>query len=266
MAAVAGCDPHLAVEHARATYPRSPRPIDTGSGDRVHRVAGAGMGEIPRDWPIRLAALLVVALLWIGAAALAWGSWAGLMAHPARRGAVAVGFALSAVAAFAPFTLSTGKRADLGDIWIFVPGLFLLLPALFLLPPYLDARERWVIDGDAVRWLGLVLFTAGGVLRLWPLFVLGPRFSGFVAIQEGHTLVTGGVYRWIRHPSYAGMLLNALGWVLLFRSAAGLCVLLPFTWLLLVRIRVEEGLLTSEFGGDYEAYRRRTWTLMPGVY
>ena len=39
-----------------------------------------------------------------------------------------------------------------------------------------------------IRWLGVVLFTVGGALRLWPVFVLGRRFSGLVAIQPGHTL------------------------------------------------------------------------------
>jgi protein-S-isoprenylcysteine O-methyltransferase Ste14 len=135
---------------------------------------------------------------------------------------------MSAVSAFAPFTtFGTGKRTDLSDVWIFLPGLLLIQPGLLLLPPWCDARDRWVIDGDAVRWLGLALFVAGGALRVATFFALGRRFSGLVAIQEGHTLVTGGLYRWIRHPSYAGALVNNLGWVLVFRSVAGLLVLLP---------------------------------------
>ena len=76
-------------------------------------------------------------------------------------------------------------------------GLVFALLAIWL-PPLLDRRERWVIDGDAVRWLGLALLVVGGVLRVWPMFVLGRRFSGLVAIQEGHQLVTDGVYPWIR--------------------------------------------------------------------
>ena len=59
---------------------------------------------------------------------------------------------------------------------------------------------------DAVRWAGFFLFAAGGALRLWPVFVLGDRLSGLVAIQPGHTLVTGGIYDVIRHPSYLGLI------------------------------------------------------------
>jgi protein-S-isoprenylcysteine O-methyltransferase Ste14 len=58
--------------------------------------------------------------------------------------------------------------------------------------------------------------TAGGVLRIWPVFVLGRRFSGLVAIQPEHTLATSGVYGNIRHPSYLGLLINSLGRALAF--------------------------------------------------
>jgi len=51
--------------------------------------------------------------------------------------------------------------------------------------------------------------------------VLGQRFSGLVAIQPGHTLVTSGVYGVIRNPSYLGLQINSLGWSLAFRSGVG---------------------------------------------
>ena len=47
------------------------------------------------------------------------------------------------------------------------------------LPAYTDRKELWTIDGDTIRWLGVVLFTAGGALRIWSVFVLGQRFSGW---------------------------------------------------------------------------------------
>ena len=134
------------------------------------------------------------------------------------------------------------------------------------LPAYTDRREFWTIDGDAVRWLGVVLFAAGGALRLWPVFVLGHRFSGLVAIQPGHTLVTSGVYGVIRHPSYLGLLVNSLGWALAFRSGVGVLLTALMIPPLLARIRAEERLLRTQFGDEYDAYRARTSRLIPGLY
>ena len=96
--------------------------------------------------------------------------------------------------------------------------------------------------------------------------MLGPRFSGLVAIQPGHTLVTSGVYGVIRHPSYLGLLISSLGWGLAFRSGVG--VLLAVLTLIPVvgRIRAEEVLLRSQFGAEYDAYRNRTSRLIPGFY
>ena len=117
-----------------------------------------------------------------------------------------------------------------------------------------------------MRWLGVVLFAAGGALRLWPVFVLGRRFSGLVAIQPGHTLVTRGIYGIIRHPSYLGLLVNALGWALAFRSGVGVLLTALTVPPLLARIRAEEQLLRTQFGSEYEVYCTRTWRLILGLY
>jgi protein-S-isoprenylcysteine O-methyltransferase Ste14 len=149
--------------------------------------------------------------------------------------------------------------------WVIVAfGLIGLIDAY--LPVYTDRKELWTLDGDAIRWLGVVLFAAGGALRIWPVFVLGRRFSGLVAIPPGHTLVTSGVYGVIRHPSYLGLLVNSLGWALAFRSGVGFLLTAFLIPPLVVRIRAEERLLRSQFGDEYEVYRRRTSRLIPGVY
>ncbi|HVW68609.1 MAG TPA: isoprenylcysteine carboxylmethyltransferase family protein, partial [Steroidobacteraceae bacterium] len=106
----------------------------------------------------------------------------------------------------------------------------------------------------------------GGVLRLWPVFVLGRRFSGLVAIQPQHELVTTGIYRFVRNPSYSGMLLGALGWALTFRSWLGVLITALLLIPLLARIRAEERLLAEHFGVEYASYRNRTWRLVPGIY
>jgi protein-S-isoprenylcysteine O-methyltransferase Ste14 len=124
--------------------------------------------------------------------------------------------------------------------------------------------DRWRCD--AVRWVGVALFAVRGMLRLWPVVVLGDRFSGLVALQPGHRLVTSGVYGVIRHPSYLGLLVNSLGWALAFRSGVGVVITAITIVPLVGRILAEERLLGGEFGAEYEAYRGRTWRLVPGVY
>ena len=138
--------------------------------------------------------------------------------------------------------------------------------AIGFVPAYADRLDVWTFDGDAVRWLGVVIFTVGCILRIVPVFVLGNRFSRLVAIQPGHTLVTTGVCGTIRHPSYLGVLLFLAGWSLVFRSGIGLALTAVLLVPLVARIDAEERLLRSQFATEYAAYRARTARLIPGIY
>jgi protein-S-isoprenylcysteine O-methyltransferase Ste14 len=214
----------------------------------------------------RVALLTIVGtLVYLGLAVLGWGGFAVFFAHPARI-ALAIALSLSAGAAlFSGGNLSPGEREDRANRWVLMAFALIGLLSAYL-PAYTDRKGFWTLDGDAVRWLGVALFAAGGALRLWPVFVLGRRFSGLVAIQPGHALVTTGVYGVIRHPSYLGLLINSLGWALAFRSGVGVLLTALLIPPLLARIRAEETLLHSQFGGEYDAYRSRTWRLIPGLY
>src|SRR5215468_10160951 len=133
-----------------------------------------------------------------------------------------VSLGLSPLVAFTGFGgMNPGKEEDRGNRWIFGPVAVLSL-SLAVLPAYLDGRNLWVTDEAVTPYVGLALLTLGGALRLAAVFVLGRRFTGLVAIQEGHRLQTGGLYRYIRHPSYTGMLLYMAGYVLVFRCWVGL--------------------------------------------
>jgi protein-S-isoprenylcysteine O-methyltransferase Ste14 len=202
---------------------------------------------------------------YLALAVLGWGGLAAFFAHPARVALAVATFAMSGAALFTRGNLSRGEREDRSNRWVLAAlGVVGLLGGY--LPAYTDRIGFWTIDGDAIRWLGVALFIAGGALRLWPVFVLGHRFSGLVAIQPGHALVTGGVYRLIRHPSYLGLLVNSLGWALAFRAGVGILLTALTLVPLLARIRAEEALLSSQFGAAYEDYRARTSRLLPGLY
>jgi protein-S-isoprenylcysteine O-methyltransferase Ste14 len=173
--------------------------------------------------------------------------------------------ALALAGYFAGGNLSRGVKEDRGNRWVLAA---IIIPSLLqaYLPAWTDRHDIWCIDGDTVRWIGVALLAAGGALRLWPVFILGNRFSGLVAIQEQHTLVTNGIYRNIRNPSYLGLLVGALGWSLAFRSWVGVILTGLMIPPLVARMTSEERLLHDHFGADYDAYRARTARLVPGIY
>jgi len=198
-------------------------------------------------------------------AIVGWGGWAAFFAHRALVALAVASVALLGIAMFSSGNMSAGVREDRGNRWVLTAfGLLTLLTAY--LPAYTDRMGFWTLDADTIRWVGVAIFIAGCGLRLWPVFVLGDRFSGLVAIQPGHTLVTTGIYGVIRNPSYAGMLVALLGWALAFRSGVGLVLTALIVPPLVARIRAEEKMLRSQFGSEYDAYCAHTWRLMPGVY
>jgi protein-S-isoprenylcysteine O-methyltransferase Ste14 len=81
--------------------------------------------------------------------------------------------------------------------------------------------------------------------------------------ERGHA----GPYRWVRHPSYTGLLLIAAGIGLAAGTWPGLvvCLVLPAAAMLL-RIRVEEAALTRVLGDPYRAYQSRAKRLIPGLW
>lgn len=212
----------------------------------------------------RFALVFLTTAAYLGLAILGWGG-APFFSNPARIVLVIVTFTMALVAMFAGGNLSPGVREDRSNRWVIAAFAVIGLVAGFL-PAYTDRIGFWTIDSDAIRWLGIAIFAAGGVLRLTPVFVLGRRFSGLVAIQAGHTLVTTRIYRFIRHPSYLGLLLTVLGWALSFRSGVGLLLVAFLMPPLLSRIHAEERLLEMQFGDEYRAYTSRTSRLIPGIY
>ena len=112
----------------------------------------------------------------------------------------------------------------------------------------------------AVMWTGLAV-------RFWAVAVLGPAFRTTVEVDVGQAVVDRGPYRFIRHPSYTGMLIIALGAGLSFGNWPSLAVLvlLPLA-ATLRRIAVEEAALAAVLGHPYLAYQERTKRLVPGVW
>ena len=212
----------------------------------------------------RIVLVFVSTSLYFGLAILAGDGPAEFFSHPPLVALAPVTVAMAIAAVFAGGNISSGVREDRGNRWVL--AVFTLAGFLIaFVPPYADHRDFWTFDGDAIRWTGVALFAVGGALRLWPVFVLGDRFSGLVAIQPGHTLVTSGIYRYIRNPSYLGLLITCLGWSLAFRSTIGLLITATLLPPLVARMHAEERCSTTNSEPNTTP-TAHTWRLIPGIY
>jgi len=214
----------------------------------------------------RLALFAIVSTLaYLALAIWAIGGPNAFFSHTALKVITLATLAMTIAALFTEGNLSSGEREDRANRWV-LPAFGIIGLLSGFLPAYTDRIDFWTLGGEGVRWTGALLFIIGGALRLWPVFILGKRFSGLVAIQPGHRLVTEGIYRNLRNPSYLGMLITGAGWALAFRSGVGLLLVALMLIPLMARIRSEEALLKAQFGSEYEAYCARSWRLIPGVY
>jgi protein-S-isoprenylcysteine O-methyltransferase Ste14 len=121
--------------------------------------------------------------------------------------------------------------------------------------------DGWpLIAGLVVIWLGLAI-------RVWSIVVLGRSFRTTVEVDVAQPVMSRGPYRWVRHPSYTGVLLIAAGYGLALSTWPGLlvCLVLPEV-AILRRIGVEEAELARVIGDPYRDYRNHTKRLIPGLW
>jgi len=129
--------------------------------------------------------------------------------------------------------------------------------------------------------LGAILALTGCLIRIQVMKTLGNFFTWQIKIRPGHRLIKTGMYRYVRHPAYTGLLLACvgmglaqgsgalmregdvgwIGWMAWWTVWAGVPA-----WLVGLRIATEEEVLRKRFGKEWKEYRKGTWALVPGVY
>jgi protein-S-isoprenylcysteine O-methyltransferase Ste14 len=114
--------------------------------------------------------------------------------------------------------------------------------------------------------LGLALFVVGLTTAIVAQITLKRFYSGTLVIREDHQLVTHGIYRYTRHPVYLGVIIAIIGLPVFASSLYGLLIMSALIPIILNRIRMEERLLTEEFGDDYRTYKETTSKLIPFIY
>jgi protein-S-isoprenylcysteine O-methyltransferase Ste14 len=143
-------------------------------------------------------------------------------------------------------------------------GLALCLSPLICALPALQFAG---IQTPFVFWAGILTMGIGFLFRHWSIFVLGKYFRTTVELGKDHKVVRTGPYRYIRHPSYSGMILFCIGYGLVAQNWLSLiaAVLFP-TVALLYRIRIEEAALVKGLGAEYEEYQKTTKRLVPLIW
>jgi protein-S-isoprenylcysteine O-methyltransferase Ste14 len=160
---------------------------------------------------------------------------------------------------------STGNVRDRGSLLI----LWIVIVSAVTVSQWIgETGPRNMLGGPhGLKTAGAIIMVVGLAIRWTAILSLGKSFSSNVAIQDSQTIKKTGMYRFVRHPSYLGLLLVFLAVGLHTRNWIGLAVaFLPTTAALLYRMDVEERALAAAFGEEYVAYSRDTKRLVPGLY
>ena len=144
-------------------------------------------------------------------------------------------------------------------------GLF-FIPAVYVLTPWLSWADYRLSPRGTRRAGGVgAAILAVAVWVFWRSHTdLGRNWSPSLQIREGHTLVTEGVYRSIRHPMYASLWLWGIAQTLLLQNWvaawASIVLILP---MYVLRVPREEQMMLEQFGEAYRVYMNRTGRVIP---
>jgi protein-S-isoprenylcysteine O-methyltransferase len=181
--------------------------------------------------------------------------WFGLM----------FGLSEGGLALFKRAKAGSTRNADQGSLrWLWI-----VIGVSVFVAYVLPANTPSLQVADAAAWwdVGAVLFVMGLGLRWYAIVYLGRFFTVDVAIAADHRVIDTGPYRYIRHPSYTGVLMAFIGLGCCLGNWASLAVIIIGTLpMFLWRIRVEEAALIVALGDGYREYMRRTRRLVPALY
>ena len=141
----------------------------------------------------------------------------------------------------------------------FFVGIQGLLFIIFFIP---------IIEGNLpnlkiFKMLGWVFFILGSMISLVSMLQLSTSLSPFPTPRHSGTLVTSGLYRWVRNPIYSGILCLFLGLGLMNFSIHQFFISLLLYFLFYFKVRYEESQLIKKYGKDYQTYVEVTGRFFP---
>lgn len=160
-----------------------------------------------------------------------------------------------------------GTAQDKGTLRLNIIIITAAVVAAGTLTGVLKHTAAWRFGSTGLSLAGAIAMWTGLAVRMWAIIVLGASFRTTVEVDAGQQVVDSGPYRWVRHPSYTGILLLMLGLGLASGNWPALAILLVLpAGVLIRRIFVEEAVLTEVIGQAYTDYAAHTKRLVPGVW
>ncbi len=160
-----------------------------------------------------------------------------------------------------------GAARDQGTLWLNIVIITAAVTGAGLLTGAVNDAGSWEFGSAGLSAAGLLVMWAGLAVRIWAIVVLGNSFRTTVEVDSGQRVVDSGPYRWVRHPSYTGIVLLMAGLGLVYGNVPALAILLVLpAGVLIHRIFVEEAVLTEVIGGAYADYAEHTKRLVPGLW
>lgn len=111
-----------------------------------------------------------------------------------------------------------------------------------------------------------LMLTTGLVFIAYGLLSLGRNLSPMPQPRQKHTLVTTGMYSYVRHPMYAGLLLTAFGLAAVTRNETRLALALGLWFILEKKTAKEEEFLCQRYPEEYEQYKSQVKKFVPFIY
>jgi protein-S-isoprenylcysteine O-methyltransferase Ste14 len=144
-----------------------------------------------------------------------------------------------------------------------------LLSVVMVVFPLIYSVTDWLDFADYtlpvwMGWLGVALMACALFVFARAHVDLKSNWSPTLEIFDGHTLVTGGIYKYIRHPMYASQWIWVVAQILLLWNwVAGPLDLLFFIPFYILRVRAEEKMMLDTFGDQYREYMKKTGGVIP---
>ena len=140
-----------------------------------------------------------------------------------------------------------------------------LLGILFFGPSHLNSDAGIATSNGLLLWFGYGIFILGTIIALIAAINLGKNLTPLPRPKENGVLIQRGLYRFVRHPIYFGVIVLSLGWGFIQQSTLVWMYVLIITIFFDIKSRKEEQWLQAKFP-VYADYQGRVRKLIPWIY